>query len=59
LQEEIARLVPRSSGLHLISSPFGHDGFLVEAEAVGAVFGRALQRPVPVPSPRRTASRCA
>ena len=34
LQAEIAELVPQSR-LTLISSPFGHDGFLVEVEAVG------------------------
>ena len=34
LQAEIAELVPQSE-LTIISSPFGHDGFLVEVEAVG------------------------
>lgn len=42
LQAEIADLVPRAHELATISSPFGHDGFLVETEAVGEVVRRAL-----------------
>jgi len=42
LQEEIADLVPNAHALVTISSPFGHDGFLVEVEAVGDVIRRAL-----------------
>lgn len=41
LQAEIADLVPKSV-LTTISSPFGHDGFLVEVEAVGAAITHAL-----------------
>jgi homoserine O-acetyltransferase len=41
LQSEIAELVPQSS-LTVISSPFGHDGFLVEVESVGEAIVRAL-----------------
>jgi homoserine O-acetyltransferase len=41
LQAEIAELVPTST-LTVISSPFGHDGFLVEVEAVGEAIRRAL-----------------
>ncbi len=41
LQSEIAELVPGAQ-LEVISSPFGHDGFLVEVEAVGEVIRRAL-----------------
>jgi homoserine O-acetyltransferase len=42
LQGEIADLVPNAHALVTISSPFGHDGFLVEVEAVGDVIRRAL-----------------
>lgn len=42
LQAEIADLVPNAHALVRISSPFGHDGFLVEVEAVGDVIRRAL-----------------
>lgn len=42
LQAEIADLVPRAHALVSISSPFGHDGFLVETEAVGEVIRQAL-----------------
>ncbi len=41
LQAEIAELVPGAQ-LVVISSPFGHDGFLVEVEAVGEVIRSAL-----------------
>ena len=41
LQAEIADLVPGAQ-LVTISSPFGHDGFLVEVEAVGEVIRAAL-----------------
>jgi len=42
LQAEIADLVPTAAPLATISSPFGHDGFLVEVEAVGEVVRHAL-----------------
>ncbi|CAB4844576.1 unannotated protein [freshwater metagenome] len=42
LQAEIAELVPSALALTTISSPFGHDGFLVEVEAVGEVIRHAL-----------------
>jgi len=42
LQAEIADLVPNAHALVTISSPFGHDGFLVEVEAVGDVIRGAL-----------------
>lgn len=43
LQAEIAELAPASAPLVIISSPFGHDGFLVEVEAVGNVVREALK----------------
>ncbi|CAB5240176.1 unannotated protein [freshwater metagenome] len=42
LQAEIADLAPHAQPAIVISSPFGHDGFLVEVEAVGEVIRRAL-----------------
>ena len=42
LQAEIADLAPRAEPLVSISSPFGHDGFLVEIEAVGEVIRHSL-----------------
>ena len=42
LQAEIADLAPRAEPIASISSPFGHDGFLVEVEAVGEVIRRSL-----------------
>lgn len=42
LQAEITELVPTAQKLQTISSPFGHDGFLVEVEAVGEVIRHAL-----------------
>ena len=42
LQVEIAELVPTAEPLISINSDFGHDGFLVEAESVGAAVRHAL-----------------
>ena len=42
LQEEIVELTPTALPLVTISSPFGHDGFLIEVEAVGSVLRDAL-----------------
>ena len=42
LQVEVAELVPQAAPLITISSEFGHDGFLVESEAVGAAIVQAL-----------------
>ena len=35
LQEELADLLPGCTGLNVVESIYGHDGFLVETEAVG------------------------
>lgn len=43
-QQEIADLVPTSGGLHVVESPFGHDGFLVEADHVGELIRLTLDR---------------
>ena len=42
LQVEISELVPTAGAAISISSDFGHDGFLVEAESVGAAVRHAL-----------------
>jgi homoserine O-acetyltransferase len=42
LQEEIAELLPRHPKLHVVASMYGHDAFLVEAEAVGRIITEAL-----------------
>jgi homoserine O-acetyltransferase len=42
LQAEIAEFAPHAEPLVTISSPFGHDGFLVEVESVGSVIRSAL-----------------
>jgi homoserine O-acetyltransferase len=41
-QLEIARLLPGDEVVHVIESEFGHDGFLLETEAVGDVVRTAL-----------------
>jgi homoserine O-acetyltransferase len=43
LQAEIAELAPVAEPMVTISSPFGHDGFLVEVESVGEVIRQALK----------------
>ena len=43
LQEEIVELTPTAEPLVTISSPFGHDGFLIEVEEVGKTLRRALE----------------
>jgi homoserine O-acetyltransferase len=42
LQEELAELLPGCDGLRVVDSVFGHDGFLVETEAVGELVRRTL-----------------
>jgi homoserine O-acetyltransferase len=42
-QREIARLLPGDVEVHVIDSEFGHDGFLLEIDAVGQVVRTALQ----------------
>ena len=41
LQQELAELTPGSK-LEMLSSPFGHDGFLVESEAMGELLRHAI-----------------
>ncbi|OBK44776.1 homoserine O-acetyltransferase [Mycobacterium sp. 1081908.1] len=42
LQEELAELLPGCSELHVVDSICGHDGFLVESEAVGELIRETL-----------------
>jgi len=43
LQEELARLIPHAGRMEVISSPAGHDGFLLEVDQVGSVIRGALR----------------
>ncbi len=43
LQAEIADAIPSCDGLQVVASPFGHDGFLVETDAVGALVEDTLR----------------
>ena len=43
LQEELADLLPTCQGLNVVDSIFGHDGFLVESEAVGELIRQTLE----------------
>ena len=42
LQQELAELTPGSK-LEMLSSPFGHDGFLVESDAMGELLRHAIE----------------
>ena len=42
LQEELAELLPGCTGLQVVDSICGHDGFLVESEAVGELIRKTL-----------------
>ena len=44
LQQEIVDLAPGADRLHVLHSPYGHDGFLVEDDQVGMFLGHALDR---------------
>ena len=43
LQEELAELLPGCDGLNVVESEYGHDGFLVETEAVGELIRQTLE----------------
>jgi homoserine O-acetyltransferase len=42
LQQQLDELLPTSDGLRVVPSPYGHDGFLVEIEAVGKLVTETL-----------------
>jgi homoserine O-acetyltransferase len=43
LQEELAALLPTCPELNVVETPYGHDGFLVETEAVGKLIRQTLE----------------
>lgn len=43
LQEQLAECIPSSQGMRLIRSDYGHDSFLIEIEAVGALVRETLE----------------
>jgi len=43
LQEELAKSLPGCAELHVVDSVCGHDGFLVESEAVGDLIRKTLE----------------
>jgi homoserine O-acetyltransferase len=43
LQQELAELLPTCTGLNVVDSEFGHDGFLVETEAVYELIRQTLE----------------
>lgn len=43
LQQELAELLPGCTGLDVVDSAYGHDGFLVETEVVGKLIRRTLE----------------
>jgi len=42
LQEELVAATPTANPLHVVRSPYGHDGFLVEKDQVGEIVHEAL-----------------
>jgi homoserine O-acetyltransferase len=43
LQEELGRLLPGDRPVAVVQSAFGHDGFLIETEQIGALISSALR----------------
>ncbi|MFI5728902.1 homoserine O-acetyltransferase [Kribbella sp. NPDC051587] len=42
LSAELVSAYPAADGVHTINSPYGHDGFLIELDQVGALIARTL-----------------
>jgi homoserine O-acetyltransferase len=42
LQQELGELIPTASAVEVVQTISGHDGFLVESDAVGRIIARAL-----------------
>ena len=42
LQQELAELLPGCRGLNVLESIYGHDGFLIETDAVGQLIRETL-----------------
>ncbi|MCH9768644.1 MAG: homoserine O-acetyltransferase [Actinomycetia bacterium] len=47
LQEQLAELLPGCQGLDVLESVYGHDGFLLETDAVGKLIRRTLEMASP------------
>jgi homoserine O-acetyltransferase len=47
LQQELVDLLPHADGLHVITSPYGHDGFLIETDRIAALVRRTLEHATP------------
>jgi homoserine O-acetyltransferase/O-succinyltransferase len=43
LQQELASLLPGADGTRVVRSPYGHDGFLLEADQVGPLVSETLE----------------
>jgi homoserine O-acetyltransferase/O-succinyltransferase len=43
LQVELGQLLPGGRPVHVVESTFGHDGFLLETEQIGAIVAEALR----------------
>ena len=43
LQLDMADTIPTADAAHVIGSPYGHDGFLIESEAVGSLLQRTVE----------------
>jgi homoserine O-acetyltransferase len=48
MQQRLASAAPGASGLALINSPHGHDGFLVETDQLARIVESALQGSSPI-----------
>ena len=44
LQQELGELIPTASAVEVVQTIAGHDGFLVESDAVGRIIARAFAR---------------
>jgi homoserine O-acetyltransferase len=51
-QEELAAGIPTAGALDVVPSPYGHDGFLIEAASVGRLARRTLEQAAALPAAR-------
>ncbi len=58
LQEELAELLPGCTELQVVDSIYGHDGFLVEPEAVGELIRKTLELADPADNRAGTEGAC-
>lgn len=47
-QQELARELAGADGLRVVSSPYGHDGFLIEHDAVAGLVAETLEASLPL-----------